>query len=280
MFAKLFFFLLETRWYCLCRQWSQVQRGQTLHRSTQLVFGLGGSGEWPAATLAAPAHTPPPTHMHTHTHTGLWSAFIVSVRPGGTNKHKRLPSNMSRQTCTHWHTRPHTDKHTHTHALPRAQYRVHYCGMPHCSARNTTCTQTSPGLRLSGLWVPRRCFVCLSAAPSCLRTEWLTNGQDYPGIISYSLCKHSSIIPAELSHSPFAVEWFIQWLHVTRKRCCCCCCSSTELESVHLLSRGGVSLLTRTVGLSSCKMSYNFAWDYRLQSEGKHDWMTSSGVNF
>lgn len=76
----------------------------------------------------------------------------------------------------------------------------------------------------------------VAAAPSCLRTEWLTNGQDYPGIISYSLCKHSSIIPAELSHSPFAVEWFIRWLHVTRKYCCCCC---TELESVHLLLGGG-----------------------------------------
>ena len=40
--------------------------------------------------------------------------------------------------------------------------------------------------------------------------------KDYPDIKTHSLCKYSSIIPAELSHSLFAVEWFIQVVqHVT-----------------------------------------------------------------
>lgn len=109
----------------------------------------------------------------------------------------------------------------------------------------------------------------VAAATTCLRTEWLTNAQDYPDIKTHSLCKYSSIIPAELSHSLFAVEWFIQSQHVTRRVPLLCI-------GKHAFTLGGVSQLKWTPGLSSCRsLPYNFCRNYQLWAKGKCDGMTS-----
>lgn len=128
-----------------------------------LFVGLDGSGERPAATLVAPVHTGhTQTQTHTHTennlHTSLWSQCSLSVwaRVAQTNKngfHSCKRSNMHTQTytqitptCNCNDIPAHILRNTHSHTIPRAQYRVHYFGMPQCFPLNTRCTQTVLGL--------------------------------------------------------------------------------------------------------------------------------------
>lgn len=93
--------------------------------------------------------------------------------------------------------------------------------------------------------------------------------QDYPDIITHSLCKCSSIIPAELSHSLFAVGWFTQSQHVTG--------GVPALRfGKHAFTLG--DFLTDTEGQVAVilqKSSYNFCRDYQLRAEGNHGCMTS-----
>lgn len=116
-----------------------------------LVFGLSGSGERPAAILAAPARWPHTlTHKSASAHKPMISAHCRCV-PGWHKQHKWLPFFVRDQTGMQANTQKglmppsrHTNPHTHT--IPRARYRVHYCGMPQCFPLNTNCTQTPPGL--------------------------------------------------------------------------------------------------------------------------------------
>lgn len=86
--------------------------------------------------------------------------------------------------------------------------------MPHRFPLHTRRTQTRLGLiGVSHAELQQTDIVVSLAvvATTCLRTEWLTNAQDYPDIIIHCLYKHSSSVPAEIPHSLFAVDWFTTW---------------------------------------------------------------------
>lgn len=87
------------------------------------------------------------------------------------------------------------------------------------------------------------------------------NAQDYPDIITHSLCKYSSIIPAELSHSLFAVKGFVQSQHVTR---------GVPLNWKACISTGGFPNWHGWLVILQ-KSSCNFCRDDQFPAEGKHD---------
>lgn len=96
-------------------------------------------------------HTRSHTQISLHTQTCDQRSLSVCARVAQTNTNGYHSLWEIKHGCRRTHKsasfhRADIPTHTHTHTIPRAQYRVHYCGMPHCFPLNTNCAQTPPGL--------------------------------------------------------------------------------------------------------------------------------------
>lgn len=124
--------------------------------TTQLVCWTGRLWGLTCCNTVCPSARWP--HTITHSHTELPATQAYDQHAPGWHKQTRMVAVLaSDQTWTrrHTHKNPwckwtdipaHKLRNTHTHTIPRAQYRNHYFGMPHCFLLNTACTQNSPGL--------------------------------------------------------------------------------------------------------------------------------------
>lgn len=104
-------------------------------------------------------HTGCPSTLATHTHTQIslhtqtydQCSLSVCARVAQTNTNGYHSLWEIKHGCRRTHKsaschRADIPTHILTHTIPRAQYRVHYCGMPQCFPLNTNCAQTPPGL--------------------------------------------------------------------------------------------------------------------------------------